>query len=458
MPSPDTASIQIASIRHGPETIANEVENDMSDIEVKVPDIGDFKNIPVIEVHVKPGDAVERDAPLITLESDKAAMDVPAPQAGTVGEILVKIGDKVSEGTPIVRFATQATPPAADRAPQPAPAAEADSSSPVVASEPGPSQPAIAGNPSALPIAGAGLPFAVDYAGVLAGPAVRRLARELDIDLRQIKGTGEKRQITKDDIKRAVAGRAGGGTGSGIPEIPAQDFAKFGAIETRPLSRLRRLSGPHLHRAWLNVPHVTHQDEADITSLEDFRKTLDATAKDAGYRVTLLAFLMKASVLALKEHPEFNASLAPDRESLILKHYFNIGVAVDTPDGLVVPVIKDVDRKGILELSRELGATSQKMREGKIAPADIQGGTFSISSLGGIGGTAFTPIVNAPEVAILGVVRAEIKPRWDGNEFKPRLMLPLCLSYDHRVIDGALAARFTRRLASVLEDVRQLVL
>ncbi len=287
---------------------------------------------------------------------------------------------------------------------------------------------------------------------------MRRLARELDIDLTSLKATGEKGRVTKDDVKRAIAATPGGSASPGIPEIPAQDFAKFGPIETRPLSRLKRLSGPHLHRAWLNVPHVTHCDEADITDLEGYRKTLDAAAKEKGYRVTLLAFLMKASVVALKEHPEFNASLAPDKDSLILKRYYNIGVAVDTADGLVVPVIKDVERKGILELSQELGAVSQKMRDGKIAPADIQGGSFSISSLGGIGGTSFTPIVNAPEVAILGVVRSETKPRWDVNAFQPRLMLPLCLSYDHRVIDGALAARFTRRLAGILEDVRQLVL
>jgi pyruvate dehydrogenase E2 component (dihydrolipoamide acetyltransferase) len=283
------------------------------------------------------------------------------------------------------------------------------------------------------------------------------LARELDIDLTRLEGTGERGRITKDDVKRALGGSGPQG-GMGIPQIPAQDFAKFGPVETQAMSRLKRLAGPHLHRAWLNIPHVTHTDEADITDLEAYRKTIDAAAKEKGYRVTLLAFLMKASVVALKEHPEFNASLAPDKESLILKRYYNIGVAVDTPDGLVVPVIRDVDRKGILELSQELGTVSTKMREGKIAPTDIQGGTFSISSLGGIGGTSFTPIVNAPEVAILGVVRAAIKPKWDGAAFQPRLMLPLCLSYDHRVIDGALAARFTRRLADVLEDVRQLVL
>ena len=291
-------------------------------------------------------------------------------------------------------------------------------------------------------------------------PAVRRLARELDFDLTQIKGTGEKGRITKEDVKKALGGSSGAALagGAGIPEIPAQDFSKYGPIEMRPLSRLKKLSGTYLHRAWLNIPHVTHSDDADITDLEGYRKMLDGAAKEKGFRVTMLAFLLKASVVALKEHPDFNASLSPDKESLILKRYYHIGVAVDTPDGLVVPVIRDVDRKGILELSQELGTVSKKMREGKIAPTDIQGATFSISSLGGIGGTNFTPIVNAPELAILGVVRSLMKPVWDGKEFKPRLMLPLCVSYDHRIIDGALAARFTRRLADILADVRQLVL
>ncbi len=292
-----------------------------------------------------------------------------------------------------------------------------------------------------------------------ASPSVRRLARELDIDLTRIVGTGEKGRITKDDVKRALGGGAApAAAGAGIPPIPAQDFSKFGPVEMKPLSRMRKLSGPLLHRAWLNIPHVTHTDEADITELEGYRKTLDSAAKEKGYRVTLLAFLMKASVVALKEFPEFNASLSPEKDALILKHYYHLGVAVDTPDGLVVPVIQDVDRKGIVELSQELGAISKRMRDGKIAPADMQGATFSISSLGGIGGTSFTPIVNAPEVAILGVVRSAMSPVWDGKEFQPRLMLPLSVSYDHRVIDGALAARFTRRLADLLDDVRQLVL
>jgi len=280
-----------------------------------------------------------------------------------------------------------------------------------------------------------------------------------------LKGTGEKGRITADDVKAYLRGpataapaAAPAAAGMGIPEIPAVDFAKFGPVETRPLARIKRLSGPHLHRSWLNVPHVTHGDEADITDLEAYRKELDAAGKEKGYRVTLLAFLMKASVAALKAFPEFNSSLGPGKDALVLKKFYNIGIAVDTPEGLVVPVVKDVDRKGIIELSQELGAVSKKARDGKLAPGDMQGGTFTISSLGGIGGTAFTPIVNAPEVAILGVVRSKMAPAWNGESFVPRLMLPLFVSYDHRVIDGALAARFARHLCTLLEDVRRLVL
>lgn len=425
----------------------------MSVIDVKVPDIGDYKDVPIIEVHVKPGDRIKPEDPLVTLESDKAAMEVPAPQGGEIAEVLVKVGDKVSQGSAIVRLSSEAggkekeAPTAAaksEAAEIKAPAAEKPA-----ASTPSESAAEKGANSTELPLG-------VDFGDVHASPSVRRLARELDIDLTRLKGTGEKGRITKDDVKRALGGGAGGGTG--IPEIPAQDFAKYGPIETRPLTRLKKLAGPHLHRAWLNIPHVTHTDEADITDLEAYRRSLDEAAKEKGYRVTLLAFAMKAAVVGLKEFPEFNASLAPDKQSLILKRYYHLGIAVDTEDGLVVPVIRDVDRKGITELSQELGVVSQKMREGKIAPADIQGGTFSISSLGGIGGTSFTPIVNAPEVAILGLVRAEMKPKWDGSNFVPRLMLPLSVSYDHRVIDGALAARFTRRLAVILGDVRQLVL
>ncbi|MBN8911716.1 MAG: 2-oxo acid dehydrogenase subunit E2 [Rhizobiales bacterium] len=430
----------------------------MSVIDVKVPDIGDYKDVPIIEVHVKPGDTIKPDDPIVTLESDKAAMEVPAPQAGEIAEVLVRVGDKVSEGSALVRLASDAEE--AETAEDAKPAAKADASPEPKQTEMRAAPQAERSGATADDTGGARtrvpLPLGVDFGDVHASPSVRRLARELDIDLTKLKGTGEKGRITKDDVKRALGGGAGGG--AGIPEIPAQDFSKYGPIETKALSRLKRLGGPHLHRAWLNIPHVTHGDEADITDLEAYRKSLDEAAKEKGYRVTLLAFIMKASVVALKEFPEFNASLAPDKESLILKRYYHLGIAVDTKDGLVVPVIRDVDRKGIVELSQEIGAVSQRMREGKIAPADIQGGTFSISSLGGIGGTGFTPIINAPEVAILGVVRAQTKPKWDGTAFQPRLMLPLSLSYDHRVIDGAEAARFARRLAVILEDVRQLVL
>jgi pyruvate dehydrogenase E2 component (dihydrolipoamide acetyltransferase) len=418
---------------------------------VKVPDLGDFQDIPVIEIHVKVGDTVKAEDPIVTLESEKATMEVPSPAAGRIAKVLVKTGDKVSEGSPLIELDGADDKPAGTTpapSPENKPAAPEPASPPVSVGEPV--------GAARMPVPG--MPPLVDFAGVHASPAVRRLARELDVDLRQIKGTGEKGRITREDVKRSLAGAAPAAGGSGIPEIPLPDFSKFGPIEQQPLSRLKKLSGPHLHRAWLNIPHVTHSDEADITELESYRKMLDGAAKEKGFRVTLLAFLLKASVVALKEFPQFNASLSADKQNLILKRYYHLGVAVDTPDGLVVPVIKDVDRKGILELSQELGNTSQKMRDGKIAPADIQGATFSISSLGGIGGTAFTPIINAPELAILGVVRSAMKPVWDGQEFKPRLMLPLCVSYDHRVIDGALAARFTRRIAEVLGDVRQLVL
>ena len=426
----------------------------MAMLDVKVPNIGDFENVPVIEIQVKPGDEVKADDPLITLESDKAAMEVPAPSAGRVVEVLVAIGDKVSEGSPIVRLE--------------------DSSSAVKDKTPANSQSKAEPEPSTQvepPVEPAEYGDGTDAAvqpvssNVHASPSVRRIARELEIDLTKIKGSGEKGRITKEDVKNIIAGQSQPGAASAstsaafqLPEIPPQDFSKFGAIETRALSRIKKLAGPHLHRAWITIPHVTNADEADITDLEAYRKELDDAAKDKGYRVTLLAFLMKASVSALKEYPDLNSSLAPSKDAIILKRYYNIGIAVDTPDGLVVPVIKDVDRKGILELAQELRDVSARMRSGKIAPADIQGGSFSISSLGGIGGTGFTPIINAPEVAILGATRATTKPVWNGSSFLPRLMLPVCVSYDHRVIDGALAARFLRKICGALEDVRQLVL
>jgi pyruvate dehydrogenase E2 component (dihydrolipoamide acetyltransferase) len=436
--------------------------------EVKVPDIGSFDDVPIIEVHVSPGDKVNAEDPLVTLESDKATMDVPAPAAGSVAEVLVKVGDTVSEGSPILMLhpgdGAVTTPPSLVEQQEPQPTAAA----PTPAAEP-------AGGPAAAPVhaaaareaptpaaAGIGAP-----AGMHAGPSVRRMARELGIDLAEVGATGPKGRITKQDLlafmkgpAQAPAAAPAAAAGTGIPEVPAQDFSKFGPVETKPLSRIKKVSGPFLHRSWLNVPHVTHHDEADITDLDRYRKELDTAAKAEKdpYRVTLLAFLVKACVAALKKFPEFNSSLAPEKDSLILKGFYNIGIAVDTPDGLVVPVVKDADRKGIIELSREFGSISAKAREGKLAPGDMQGGTFTISSLGGIGGTGFTPIVNAPEVAILGVVRSAMKPVWNGTEFVPRNILPLAVSYDHRVIDGALAARFTRHLCHLLEDDRRLLL
>jgi pyruvate dehydrogenase E2 component (dihydrolipoamide acetyltransferase) len=433
--------------------------------EIAVPDIGDYTDVPVIEVHVAPGDVVAEEDPLVTLESDKATMDVPATASGKVQDVRVTVGDTVSEGTVVVVVSGDGagpltTPPSlvgqqepepettpAAPAPAPAPAAQAPSAPPAAAPAPAP--------------AGA----IADFTGAHASPSVRRLARELDLDLNSIKGTGEKGRITKDDLLATVRGpaqpaaaAAAAPAGAGIPEVPAQDFSKFGQVETVPLPRIKKISGPFLHRSWLNVPHVTHNDEADITELDPYRKELDTAAKAEGYRVTLLAFLMKAAVSALRQFPEVNSSLSPEKDSLILKGYYHIGIAVDTPGGLVVPVIRDVDRKGITDLSKELGEVSTRARDGKLSPDDMSGGSFTISSLGGIGGTSFTPIVNSPEVAILGVVRSRMTPVWNGSEFVPRMLLPLSLSYDHRVIDGALAARFTRALATVLEDVRRLLL
>ncbi len=414
-------------------------------IDVKVPDIGDYKDVPIIEVLVKPGDVVKADQSLVTLESDKATMDVPAPGAGTIREIVAKVGDKVAMGSLILRLEQ-----AGGAAPAPAPlsATPAAPAAGPVAAIPAP--------PSAAKVAG---PALADFSGVLAGPAVRRLARELDLDLTHLRGTGEKGRITREDVKAALAGGASGG--AALPEIPAVDFSKFGPVETKPLSRIKRISGPRLHASWLNVPHVTHSDEADVTDLDAFRKGLDDEAKadnKAPYRVSLLPLLMKASVSALKAFPTFNASLTPAKDALVFKNYWHIGVAIDTSEGLVVAVVRDVDRKGVIELARELGALSAKAREGKLSPTEMQGASFTISSLGGIGGTAFTPIVNAPEVAILGVVRSKIAPVWDGEAFVARLMLPLCLSYDHRVIDGAAAARFTRHLVGIVEDMRRVLL
>jgi pyruvate dehydrogenase E2 component (dihydrolipoamide acetyltransferase) len=433
--------------------------------EVSVPDLGDFADVPVIEIHVSPGDVVSDEDPLITLESDKATMDIPSPAAGTVRELRVKVGDLVSRGSPVLLLDTGGTdvepPPLDDQQEPPEETPEAAEAAAAAEAAVIPVGPAAEGGPPVTAVE-AGPP--ADFDGVHAGPSVRRLARELGLDLTTLAGTGPKGRITKDDVIASMRGpapaQAGAvvAAGSGIPEIPAQDFSKFGPVEIRPLSRIQRLSGPALHRSWLNVPHVTQNDEADITDLDAYRRELDAAAKADGYRVTLLAFLMKASVSALREFPKLNSSLTPEKDALIYKGYYHLGVAVDTPEGLVVPVIRDVDRKGIRELSQELAAVSAKARDGKLGMADLQGGCFTISSLGGIGGTSFTPIVNAPEVAILGVVRSRTAPVWDGTAFVPRLMLPVSLSYDHRVIDGALAARFARYLCHLLEDVRRLVL
>ncbi len=449
--------------------------------EISVPDIGDFADVPVIEIHVAAGDVVSPEDPLITLESDKATMDVPAPSAGTVSELRVKVGDLVSRGSPILLLDPEGTQePPADLAGQQEPPAQApaEQAAPAARSAAGAEPPVPASGPpvttapsSGAPAAAAAGPeagpvgAAAGFEGAHAGPGVRRLARELGLDLAALAGTGPKGRITKDDLLASVRGPADSApgaapaaAGAGIPPIPAVDFAKFGPVEVQPLTRIQKLSGPSLHRSWLNVPHVTHSDEADITDLDAYRKDLDAAARAQGYRVTLLAFLMKAAVSALKQFPRFNSSLTPEQDALVVKGYYHLGVAVDTPDGLVVPVLRDVDRKGITELSQELGTVSARAREGKLGLGDSQGACFTISSLGGIGGTAFTPIVNAPEVAILGVVRSKLAPVWDGAQFTPRLMLPLSLSYDHRVIDGALAARFARRLCEDLGDIRRLLL
>ena len=427
-------------------------------IDIKIPDIGDFTDVPVIEILVKVGDTVEAEQSIVTLESDKASMDVPSPAAGKITEIVVKVGDKLSMGSLVAKLeaggsAESVSPDQEDEADaaEEEDAAEAPDTSPVAPRDL-PPRPPKAGSGPALP----------DFSGVFAGPAVRRVARELDLDLNLIKGTGEKGRITREDLKAALSkGATSAGGGGPLPAVPQVDFAKFGPIETVPLSRIKKISGPRLHASWVNIPHVTHTDEADITDLDAFRKALDEDAKkdkSKPYRVSLLPLLMRAAVAGLKAFPNFNAALSPGGDSLILRRYWHIGVAVDTPDGLVVAVVKDVDQKGVIDLSRELGALSEKARAGKLAPAEMQGATFTISSLGGIGGTAFTPIVNAPEVAILGVVRSKMAPVWDGTAFEPRLMLPLCLSYDHRVIDGAAAARFMRHLAGLLEDMRRILL
>jgi pyruvate dehydrogenase E2 component (dihydrolipoamide acetyltransferase) len=398
---------------------------------VEVPDIGDFTDVPIIEVHVAAGDVVAAEDPLVTLESDKATMDVPAPAAGKVVEVLVSLGDQVSEGSALVRL----VPTEAIEA--------ADSVEAAAQAEAGASQPAAVAPPSTD-----------GQEPVDASPSVRRLAREAGIDLSTVSGSGRKGRITRQDLERTTGGAAPQPAQSQMAPWPSLDFSHQGPIERVPRTRIQRISAPNLARNWALIPHVTHHDEADITELEAWRKQLNAEQEDV--KVTMVSFLVVACVATLKEFPKFNSSL--DGDELILKRYYNIGFAADTPEGLVVPVIKAADQKGLLELARELTDLSSKARAGKLSPAEMSASTFTVSSLGGIGGTAFTPIVNAPEVAILGVTRAAMKPVWDGQEFQPRLMLPLSLSYDHRVIDGAAAARFVAHLVKVLSDLRRAIL
>ena len=436
-------------------------------VDVRLPDIGDFSDIPVIEVLVGIGDKVEVDQSILTLESDKATMEIPSPAAGEVQSISVKVGDQVNRGDLLMTLLGSAAPVPGDS--EPDNSAEEAESAQAPAAIPKPDAP-LPGESERrkAPV----LPRPEDMQAIASGrtphasPAVRRFARELGVDLGRVKGSGRKGRVLKDDVqayvKQTLSAGAPAAPAAGLPfQLPAPpdvDFAKFGEVETQPLPRIKKISGAHLHRCWLSVPHVTQFDEADITELEAFRKAQKAAAEQAGVRLTSMPFLIKAVAGALTQMPILKASLGADGESLVIKHYTHIGVAVDTPNGLVVPVLRDVNKKGLFDLARELMDLSAKARDGKLLPGDMQGGVFSISSLGGIGGTAFTPIVNAPEVAILGVSRSEMKPVWNGNDFTPRLMLPLSLSYDHRVVDGADGVRFTTLLASLLGDIRRLLL
>lgn len=454
---------------------------DTKSLEVRLPDIGDFSDIPVIEILVTPGDIVDLDQSILTLESDKATMEIPCPAAGTVESIAVKVGDKLNQDDLLMTLLSTA-----DAEPSPDAKSDAKSDTSTADQQDRAAQRDAAQDPSTPKPEGLTrapgeseqrkapvLPRPADMAAIAQGrlphasPAVRRFARELGVDLNQVKGSGRKGRILKDDVQAhvkrmlssgATAAPAGAALPFQLPPAPPQDFTKFGQVETLALSRIKRISGAHLHRSWLSVPHVTQFDEADITELEAFRKEQKAAAEQAGVKLTFMPFLLKAVAGALEKMPNLRSSLAADGEHLIVKHYMHIGVAVDTPNGLVVPVLRDVDKKGIFDLAGELMSLSTKARDGKLLPGDMQGGVFSVSSLGGIGGTAFTPIVNAPEVAILGVSRSDVKPVWNGDNFIPRTMLPLSLSYDHRVVDGAEAARFTHLLATLLGDMRRLLL
>jgi pyruvate dehydrogenase E2 component (dihydrolipoamide acetyltransferase) len=451
----------------------------MATIELKVPDIGDFKEVEVIELLVSPGDTVRPEQSLITVESDKASMEIPSSVGGVVLELRVKIGDRVSMGSPVAVLQAAGGSPAAPAAPgsSAVDVAEPDSEQPRRAASPTVEQPG-AGNPAAasaprtppVPVRPAG-----ETAHVVkphASPSVRKFARELGVDLAKVRGTGPKQRVMQEDVQafvKAAVAQAGapaasaqaapagdGGAALGLLPWPKVDFAKFGPIETKPLPRIRKISAANLHRNWVMIPHVTNHDDADVTDLEAFRVQLNRENEKSGPKLTMLAFLIKACVHALKKYPEFNSSLEGD--ALVMKGYWHIGFAADTPNGLMVPVIRDADRKGVGEIATESAELARKARDGKLSPAEMQGGTFSISSLGGIGGTGFTPIVNAPEVAILGVSRTATKPVWNGSAFVPRLILPLSLSYDHRVIDGAAAARFNAHVATLLADFRRVML
>ncbi|MDH4395159.1 MAG: dihydrolipoyllysine-residue acetyltransferase [Limnobacter sp.] len=458
-------------------------------IEVKVPDIGDFAEVEIIEVLVKVGDRVAVEQSVITVESDKASMEIPSPAAGVIKELKVKMGDKVAEGTLMMVLEADGGDAVAPVAPVATPAASApvaSASAPTPKAEPTELKaPVAAVAETAAPAQAASLnrtppvpvelhdPTASHVVKPHASPSVRMFSRELGVDLHLVRGTGPKQRITKEDVqnfvKNAVAvsltapvagASKSAGTGGGMDVLPwpKVDFAKFGEIEELELSRIKKLSGPNLHRNWVMIPHVTQFDEADITDLEQFRKDTNTSMAKQGVKTTMLAFVIKACVAVLKKYPAFNSSLSENGDKLILKKFYNIGFAADTPNGLVVPVVKNADKKGVAEIAKELGDLAALARDGKLKGGDMQGATFTISSLGGVGGTSFTPIINAPEVAILGLSKSQIKPVWDGNAFVPRLMLPLSLSYDHRVVDGAQAAKFTTELAEVLADMRRVLL
>lgn len=461
----------------------------MSMVEVKVPDIGDFKEVEVIELLVKAGDTIKVDQSLITVESDKASMEIPSSHAGVVKEVKVKLGDKIAEGALVLLLeesgAAAAPAPAAEPAKAEAPAAApAPAPAPAPVAAPAPAPAPVAAAPAPEPVAAPAAPAPAPAAPVAAAPvsaanskahaspSIRKFARELGVDLGKVGGTGPKGRITQEDVQNYVKGviaagpvtaaaapvQSGGGAGLDLLPWPSLDFSKFGSTTLQPLSRIKKISGPNLHRNWVMIPHVTQYDEADVTELEELRKSSNTALAKSGIKLTMLAFVIKACVAALKKYPEFNSSLDAAGENLILKQYYNIGFAADTPQGLVVPVVKGVDQKSVTQIAQEMGELSAQAREGKLKPADMQGATFTISSLGGIGGTYFTPLINAPEVAIIGLSKTSMKPVWDGKQFVPRLIMPLSLSYDHRVIDGAQGARFVTYLSEVLNDLRKSLL